>query len=117
MAPHVVHVHVMMIPANLILAIIISIITAININPAASPVTLGNPPKIQDQHLALSVLDHIANETLHARITVAFHCMDKLVGAMASALDSHLCILVSANEHPNSHGIIEELRVDGVTWA
>ena len=38
------------------------------------------------------------------------------MGAMASALGSHIRLLSSRNEHPNSHGIIAKSDVNGVTW-
>ena len=69
----------MMTPAYLIIDIIISIIiimSPININPAASPTILENPPKIRDQYLALSVLDRVANETFRVRVPFVLHCMD-----------------------------------------
>ena len=89
---------------------------AINISPAASPVILDNPPIIGDQYLALSVLDRVANETLRVKTPFVLHYMDQLVGAMASALGSHIRLLSSRNEHPNSHGIIAKSDVNGVTW-
>ena len=89
---------------------------AINISPAASPVILDNPPILGDQYLALSVLDRVANETLRVKTPFVLHYMDQLVGAMASALGSHIRLLSSRNEHPNSHGIIAKSDVNGVTW-
>ena len=98
-------------PAYLILAIIISItsiMASININSAASPIILENPHKIGDQHVALSVIDRVTNQILHINILLILHCIDQLVGAMTSTLGSYFCILTSANEHPNSHGIKAE---------
>ena len=90
----------------------------INISPAASPIILDNPPKIGDQylHLALSVLDRVLNETLNVKIPFVLHYMDQLVGAISSTLGSHISLHVLVKEHPNSHGIIAKLDMNGVTW-
>ena len=102
-----------------ILAIISSIIIIMadtNINSAPSPVTLNHPPKIRDQYLVLSILDRVVNETLRVKIPFLLHCMYQLVGAMVSVIVSHLYLLVSVKEHPNSHGIIAESDANDVTW-
>ena len=44
------------------------------------------------------------------------HCVDQLVGAMASALGSHLHLLILVMERLNSHGIIAEVDANDVTW-
>ena len=102
-----------------IIAIIISIISimaAINISPASSPVILDNPPQIGDQYLALSVLDCVMNETLRIKIPFVLYYTNQLVGAIISALGSHLHLIPLVNKHPNSHEIMVTLDVNDMTW-
>ena len=106
-------------PAYLILTIIIGIISimaSININPGASPVILYNPPQIGDQHLASSVLDCVADETLRIKIPFVLYYTNQLVGAIISALGSHLHLIPLVNKHPNSHEIMVTLDVNDMTW-
>ena len=80
--PYDLPVSAMMMSAYLIPVIIISItsiMAAINITPAASPVTMDNFPKITDQYLTLAVLDRVAYETLCARTPFVLQSMDQLV--------------------------------------
>ena len=56
----------------------------------------------------LSVRDRVVDETLRIKTPFVLQYMDQLMGAMVSALGSHLGLLASVKEHPRSHGIIAE---------
>ena len=67
-------------------------------------------------HLSLTVIDRVANKTLRVKTPFVASCIDQLMSAMTCALGTHLRLLSSSKERPNSHGIIAESDKTGVTW-
>ena len=68
------------------------------------------------EHQALTIIDRVANKPLRVKTPFVTSCMDQLMAAITCALGTHLRVLATSKQRPNSHGITAESGKDGITW-